>query len=145
MADIYLASPFFTNYERRIMKTVLKVLRNSGYTVYAPYEFKIKDAWEIPNHEWGNQIYRKDMHELKSADCIVAINYGYNSDAGTAFEIGVATALGLPVFTINFEGIVDSLMINNSALGMISFEYFKSHDTIELNDFIHKKIYNEQK
>lgn len=145
MTKIYLAAPFFNKYEKNIMMRVLKVLRASGYEVFAPYEMVIDDAWEMPNDEWGNRVFNADIDHLLDADIVVAINYGLYSDSGTAFEIGVAFAKCKPIYTVNFEGFTDSLMIDNAVNGMISFDYFRKNDRINLEDFDNKKIYNEQK
>ena len=142
---VYLASPFFNKYEKTNMERVLKVLRASGYEVYAPYELKIDNAWNIPNHEWGLNIFIEDIHAIEECDCMVAINYGLYSDSGTAFEIGYAIGRDKPVFSVNFEGFVDSVMLNNAVAGMISFEYFKENNKIDLYDFFGAMIYNEQK
>lgn len=142
---VYLATPFFNRFEKSNMERVLNVLRASGYEVFAPVEMIIEDAWSMPNHEWGNKVFNTDVDHLKDADVVVAINYGLYSDSGTAFEIGLAFGWCKPIYTVNFEGFTDSLMINNAVNGMISFEYFKDHDRINLEDFTDKKIFNEQK
>lgn len=142
---VYLASPFFNKYERTNMELVLKVLRASGYEVFAPYEMTIDNAWEMPNHEWGINVFTKDIEHLKECDIVVALNYGLYSDTGTAFEIGYAWGICKEIYSVNFEGFTDSLMINNAVNGMISFEYFQTHDRINLEDFFGTMIYNEQK
>lgn len=143
---IYLASPFFNKFEKVNMERVLKVLRASGYDVFAPYEMVIKDAWSMPNHVWGEKVFEADIEHLKEADVVIAINYGLYSDSGTAFEIGLAYGLGKTIYTVNFEGFTDSLMINNANLkGMISFDYFMDNDRINLANFDYSKVFNEQK
>ena len=145
MEKVYLASPFFHKFERNTMKRILKVLRASGYEVFAPFEMTIDGAWNMPNHEWGEKVFCADMDHLKDADIVLAVNYGLYSDTGTAFEIGFAYSLSKTIFTVNFEGATDSLMIDNAVNGMINAEYFRKHDFINLEDFWDKRIYNEQK
>ena len=84
MEKVYLASPFFNKFERVIMKRILKVLRASGYEVFAPFEMVIDGAWNMPNHEWGKKVFCEDMDHLAEADIVLAVNYGLYSDTGTA-------------------------------------------------------------
>lgn len=142
---VYLASPFFYGTEKEDMEKVLKVLRNSRYIVFAPYEFIIPDGWEMSNLDWAKKIYEKDIKEIKNADIVVAINHGQYSDSGTAYEIGFASALNKPIYLICFEGKIDSLMTNNAATGIINFNYFKENTKIKLEDFNGNIIENEQK
>ena len=57
----------------------------------------------------------------------------------------VKVTFNKPIYTVNFEGFTDSLMIDNAINGMISFDYFRKNDRIDLEKFDDKKIYNEQK
>ena len=79
LEKVYLASPFFHKFERNTMERILKVLRASGYEVFAPFEMVIDDAWNMPNHEWGKKVFCADMDHLKEADIVLAVNYGFYS------------------------------------------------------------------
>lgn len=46
MKKIYLASPLFTEYERKKVQRVASILRNMECEVYVPMEHTIEDAWE---------------------------------------------------------------------------------------------------
>ena len=127
---IYLASPFFNEIERNTMERVLKVLRNSGYEVFAPYEFIVPNAWDISNSEWGKIIFNGDVSEIDGSDVIVAINHGLRSDSGTAFEVGYAFAKNKKIFVVYFDENLDSLMINNATTGMICFKDFEKNSFI---------------
>lgn len=142
---VYLASPFFNTKETLCMEQVLRVLRNSGYDVFAPYEFKVPDAWNLPNDEWGKIIFKEDVKEIEKADVVVAINHGLRSDSGTAFEIGYSYSLGKKVFVVYFENNIDSLMINNAICGAINFKDFLNNEKIDLKDYEGIKSENEQK
>ena len=145
MERIYLAAPFFNDKERKHMEKVLKVLRNSGYTVFAPYEFVIPDGEKLPNDVWGGLIFQGDIKELDKADIVVAINHGLRSDTGTAFEIGYAYHSKKDIFIVHFDKSIDSLMINNAAKGAINYSDFLNKDKIDLKDYIGKLSQNEQK
>lgn len=142
---IYLASPFFNEIERNTMERVLKVLRNSGYEVFAPYEFIVPNAWDISNSEWGKIIFNGDVSEIDGSDVIVAINHGLRSDSGTAFEVGYAFAKNKKIFVVYFDENLDSLMINNATTGMICFKDFEKNDILNLNDYVGKFSKNEVK
>ncbi len=142
---IYLASPFFNDKEKETMERVLKVLRNSGYDVFAPYEFKLPDAWELDNAEWGNRIFKEDVQQLSDSSIVVAINHGLWSDTGTAFEVGYAYSLGKPIYIVCFDENIDSLMINNAAIGFINYKEFLKSDKIDIIAYTGKKSTNEQK
>ncbi len=119
---VYLASPFFTKKEKTIMEQVLFALRSSGYQVFAPYEFVIPNAWDMPNSEWAEQIFKGDVEEIDKADIVVAINHGMYSDSGTAWETGYAFAKGKRVFNVCFKNRTYSLMMKNSCEGTVYFE-----------------------
>ena len=115
MTKIYLASPLFTEYERKKVQSVASTLRNAGYWVYVPMEHTIKDAWEMPNHEWGLEVFREDVKAIKECDMVYCIYYGLYSDSGTAWECGFAYALGKPVHLIDESNDEVSLMMVNGA------------------------------
>lgn len=100
MKKIYLASPFFSEEERGIMERVLFRLRSLGYEVYAPYEHIVDKAWEKPNPLWAREIFHDDRDAINEADWVYVIDFGMNSDTGTAWECGYAYAKGKYVFHI---------------------------------------------
>jgi Nucleoside 2-deoxyribosyltransferase len=142
---IYLASPFFDETQRKNMETVLWKLRSSGYSVFAPYEFVIPDSWSISNKKWGKMIFNGDVEEIDKCDIVVAINYGMDSDSGTAWETGYAYAKGKPVYNVCFKDTVNSLMMINGAKGTLYIEDVISKDVLNLEDYKDKYINEEQK
>lgn len=119
---VYLASPFFNEKERERMENVLRVLRESGYSVYAPYEFKLKDADSMPNSVWAEKIYKGDTDEICEADYVVAIIDGMNADTGTSWEVGFAVGMGKDVLAVVDTDVTQSLMVINSVEGIISYK-----------------------
>lgn len=77
---IYLASPLFTEYERKNVQSVASVLRNTGHEVYVPMEHTIEDGWEMPNYEWAKKVFDEDIKAIQEADEICCIYYGLYSD-----------------------------------------------------------------
>lgn len=84
--QVYLAGPFFTMTQLRLIEEALGVLRGAGVKVFSPY------------HEiglGGPEVARKDLAGLDKSDRVLAILDG--CDPGTVFEIGYAVALGRDV------------------------------------------------
>ncbi len=115
MTKIYLASPLFTDYERKKVQTVASFLRRVGHEVYVPMEHTIENAWELPNHQWARKVFEEDIKAIQEADAVYCIYYGLYSDSGTAWECGYAYALGKPVRLIDESNEEVSLMVVNGS------------------------------
>lgn len=115
MTKIYLASPLFTDYERKKVQNVASFLRRVGHEVYVPMEHTIENAWELPNHEWARKVFEEDIKAIQEADAVYCIYYGLYSDSGTAWECGYAYALGKPVRLIDESNEEVSLMVVNGS------------------------------
>ena len=109
---IYLASPFFGSWTRHIMKSVLNKAREEGHEVYAPYEHEIENAWGKPNKDWAREVFFEDIKAIQECDEVWAINFGMDSDSGTAWECGYAYGIGKSVRVLCVER-VNSLMVLN--------------------------------
>lgn len=109
---IYLASPFFTVFQRDLMKRVLEKARSEGHEVYAPYEHEIANAWSKPNKDWAREVFFEDIKAIQECDEVWAINFGMDSDSGTAWECGYAYGIGKTVRVLCIE-YVNSLMVLN--------------------------------
>lgn len=114
----YLASPFFNDKEVLVMEKVLHVLRDEHkLEVFAPYEHQNKDI-PFGSTEWREATFTGDIAGILSADVVVAIVDGNYMDSGTAFEIGFAAALDIPVVIYN-AGEEVNLMIADSLTAYI--------------------------
>lgn len=120
---IYLASPLFTDYERKKVQRAASLLRNMGCEVYVPMEHSIENAWELPNYEWAKKVFDEDIKAIQEADEIYCIYYGLYSDSGTAWECGYAYALGKPVHLIDESNEEVSLMVVNGSRDWDDFRY----------------------
>lgn len=123
MKKIYLASPFFNQEERQNVQKVAKLLRDRGYEVYVPMEHEIVNGWDLPNDCWAHRVFQDDIEAIKDCDYVVAITYGMNDDAGTAWEIGFAYGIEKPVFAIPVNKTTYSLMVYQSITGCFSIDY----------------------
>lgn len=118
MSKVYIASPLFTERQRATVNSVTRHwLDIHPYDeVYKPQDFKVPDAWNMPNSDWADTVEKEDRIHLDAADVVIGILYGMNGDDGTAWEIGYASAKGkkIVLFMMN-EGGTYSLMMKNVA------------------------------
>jgi hypothetical protein len=85
---VYLAGPFFTLQERRLVEEALHALGSDRLKVFSPIH-------EV-GHGPSTHVATEDLKGLRASDRVFAILDG--CDPGTVFEVGYARALGKPVF-----------------------------------------------
>lgn len=124
---IYLASPLFTENEKRNVSDYAAHLRNLGHEVYVPMEHQIEDAWSMPNAVWAKMVFEADVEEIKKCDKVVCLYYGLYSDSGTAWECGFAYGINKPVELVDRSGEECSLMVVNGAEN--AFEFYHKEQT----------------
>jgi len=114
---IYLAAPLFSDAERSFNLVVRDLLTTNGFTVYLPQE-----AGEgVVGRGRDRDIFESHIMALDTADCVVAVCDGADTDSGTAWEIGYAVAKGIPVIALSTDrrrpedGRRVNLMIQESA------------------------------
>ncbi len=100
---VYVACPMNPGH-RESEERVVKALRLRGYNVYFPAEFKVPDAWSLPNPEWGKAVFDKDMEELDMADVVVLLYYGQETATGSIWEAGYAYGKGKKVILVEMMG-----------------------------------------
>lgn len=137
---VYLASPFFDETEIEIMENVLRILRDKGLEVFAPYENQNKHL-EFASKEWRDATFKGDVDGIDTADIIVGINSkGNYDDVGTAWELGYAYAKGIPFLLVNVTGSTINLMVADSLHGVI----FSYDELVEYDfDKMPKKEYTD--
>jgi nucleoside 2-deoxyribosyltransferase len=91
---VFLAAPLFSESEREFNSKIAKRLREN--------EFEVWLAQEAPfiqegTHKEKRPIYEGDILALKASDAVVAVLDGMEVDAGVAYEMGYAKALGKPI------------------------------------------------
>lgn len=111
----YLASPLFTEYERKRVAEVAEYWRGQGKEVYVPMEHTIENAWDYSNAEWAKMVFEEDVKAIREADAVLCIYYGLYSDSGTAWECGFAYGIGKPVVLLDEAGTEVSLMMVQGA------------------------------
>ena len=98
---IYLASPLFSEAERRYNTYLAEVLRKNFFSVYLPQEADDTAEVRVENRE--RMIYDNNLSELKKADIIVGVIDGSDVDSGTAWEMGYAFACGKRVIALRTD------------------------------------------
>ena len=129
---VYLASPFFNDKELKIYNEVISHLRAQGIDLFVPKEHTIPNAWDLPNHLWGENVFAVDYLAIQQSDVVVVLNFGMYSDSGTAWECGAAFALGKTVVNILCDNNIEySIMMVNGTnvtidLDTLYSDWFKS-------------------
>ena len=137
MKKIYLASPLFTEYERKKVQSVASLLRASGFEVYVPMEHQIEDGWSYPNATWGRMVFEEDVKAIRECDQVVCIYYGLYSDSGTAWECGYAYAKGKPIHQLLYgfdkDKVFSLMMVNGcSSWDFMENFIFDRNDTFQI-------------
>ena len=142
MYDIYLAAPFFNGEEIEIYEKVIDILRmRLGLKVFVPREHIVPNGDTMPNVKWAWEVYFADTEAIRQSKRVVALNFGMYSDSGTAWEMGFATALGIPVTQVLCGG--DNTVYSLMTLGSISnvcdlVNFSIEHDTVNLERVVQK-------
>lgn len=129
---VYLANGLFSLGDRYINEIIAKEIRGNidGVDLFVPQEQGINDKSSYAD---AKEIYRLDTENVKSADVVVAVIDGVEIDSGVACEIGIATALGIPVIglysDIRKQG-TDNMKKINALM----------HDSVE-NQFMYRNLY----
>lgn len=91
---IFLAAPLFSEAERDFNAKVAAGLRREGFEVWLAQE---QQFIETGSAEEKRSIFNHDIEALSKCDFVVAILDGLDVEAGVAFEMGYARALGKPI------------------------------------------------
>ena len=94
---IYLASPLFTQFERRWNREIADGIKKGlpGAIVILPQDFKVSKKFNDPRH--FGELFAMCVKEIERCDVLLAVLDGSDCDSGTAFEVGYAYAKGKPI------------------------------------------------
>ena len=95
---IYLASPygFSAQWKRLLLPEFVKALESLGLEVWEP--FARNGQVDLAKSGWAYRVAQRDLQDVRDADAFFAIVNGTPPDEGVMVELGVAIALGKPVF-----------------------------------------------
>lgn len=126
--SVYLASPFFNDSEISAMNDVKDVLENVHHLdVFAPYEHQNKHL-QFGSMEWREATYTGDVAGILGSDIVVAVINGNYMDSGTAWEVGFAVAVGIPVIVVNVGKEVNLMIANSLTAYLDDIEELKKYD-----------------
>jgi len=91
--SVYLAAPFFTVAERWLVELCRTALSDLGAQVFSPLH---DVGWGPPDF-----VAPADLGGLRKADSVLALLDGL--DSGTMYELGYATAQGIPVVGVSSD------------------------------------------
>ncbi len=131
---IYLASPFFNDYELSCVKRAEQILFGRGFEVFSPRLNEVRGE-EDDRAEWSRLTFLNDRRYIDWADVVVMLYHGAYSDSGTAWEAGYAYGMGKPVVTVHVGEDSENgsnLMVHESAKTNITLEELEHYDFVEM-------------
>ncbi len=124
---VYLAGPFFNDEEIKNIEHAESVLKDKGLEYFSPMRHEVNS--EPGTNEWADEIFNMDKEQIDKADVVVAMYYGSNSDSGTAWECGYASAIGKPIVLVHTSRDNDSnLMMHCAATTNIYLDELANYD-----------------
>lgn len=98
---VYVAGPLFSEAERTFLEKMVNTLAESaGLDPHKDFFLPHRDGGELGKGPERKDIFDLDINEVNSADIIVALLDGQDSDSGTCIELGYANAKGKKIFGI---------------------------------------------
>ena len=96
--SLYLASPygFAPQWKEQLLPQFCEALESLGAEVWEPFERN--NQIDLSKPGWAYQVACADVRDVEQADGFFAIVNGTPPDEGVMVELGVAFALGKPVF-----------------------------------------------
>jgi len=98
---IYVAGPLFSQAEREFLEKLVNILAKSANldpveNFFLPH----RDGGELGKGPTRKHIFNLDINKINSANVIIALLDGQDSDSGTCIELGYAYALNKKILGI---------------------------------------------
>ena len=107
---IYLANPYgFSEQQREsLLPPLIQALEATGLEVWEPFKRNGGEDTSLPG--WAYRIGQQNKDDVVDADAIFAVVNGVPPDEGVMIELGIAIALGKPIFLFrdDFRRVSDS-------------------------------------
>lgn len=115
MKSIYIATPIGTlnSKQRQNAEQAYDILTQKGFHVYAPWKYKVPNAWAYTNKTWGEIVFCSDTLAIDKSDIVVVLSYGRKSTAGTNWEAGYAFGTNKTVIVVEMTNKIMSCMVSN--------------------------------
>ena len=128
---IYLASPFFNEYELECVKRAEEILFGRGFNVFSPRLNEVRDEITSKDAVWGMETFQNDRKFIDWADVVVMLYHGGYSDSGTAWECGYAYGTNKPVVVVHVgkdKNNGSNLMVHEGSHTNITLDELESYD-----------------
>lgn len=128
---IYIASPFFNEYEVMCLERAEKILFGRGFSVFSPRLNEVRDDITSNDPSWSLETFTNDRRFIDWADVVVMLYHGNYSDSGTAWESGYAFGTNTPIVTVHVgrgEANGSNLMVHESAHANITLDELEDYD-----------------
>jgi len=140
LTKIYVAGPFFRPGERDRLEQLRKLFKEDSfftdYQLFFPMDHFIPNGENMNNWEWAKAVFEMDTNALLDADIVVAVYDKHYSDSGTAWELGYAYALGIPVILLCTDLNADnSIMPLCAATKIYDFNKFVEGEYWDFDEF----------
>jgi nucleoside 2-deoxyribosyltransferase len=122
---LYLAGPLFTQAERAWNERLAAALSAAGHDVFLP-QTEVKAIATLD----ADAIFKVDIDGVRAAEAVVAILDGADPDSGTAFECGVAFALGIPIVALRTDFRAGGDALPNQKLATINLMLAQASATV---------------
>lgn len=130
MKRVYIASPFFTREQKKVVEHIEAKLLRLGMPYFSPRSFGIlQDMSQAEKELRSTEIYHKNIAEIDRADLIIAYIDGW--DCGTTFEIGYAACANKDIITLSVCNYGLNVMIQKAVIAHI-------HDVENIGDAINE-------
>lgn len=135
---LYVAGPFFHPGERERIEMVRTFFtsgeREGHYDLFVPMDHFIPDGEKMSNMDWAKAVFKMDTEALERCDLMVAIYDKHYSDSGTAWELGYAYGLGIPVILLCTDLNADNSIMPVVAADVVyDFQKFINEEYFDLN------------
>ena len=98
---VYVAGPLFSQAERDFLEKVVDCLAQTAHLDPVKHFFlPHRDGGELGKGPTRQYIFNLDISKINSADVIIALLDGQDSESGTCIELGYAYALNKKIFGI---------------------------------------------
>ena len=140
LRKIYVAGPFFKPGERERIEQIRKLFKEDSffndYDIFFPMDHFIPNGEKMSNWDWSKAVFDMDTKALEQADIVLAVYDKHYSDSGTAWELGYAYGMGIPVILLCTDLNADnSLMPVCAANKIYDFEKFVAGEYWDFDSF----------
>lgn len=128
---IYIASPFFNDFEVMCLERTEKILFGRGFNVFSPRLNEVREKITSTDPLWSLETFINDKKFIDWADVVVALYHGCYSDSGTAWECGYAYATSTPIVAVHVgrdKSNGSNLMVHESAHANITLDELEKYD-----------------